>query len=330
VHGFARARCGDCGHDFPINFFCKARGVRASCYARRMMETAAHLDDQVLPDQPLRPWVLAVPRRPRCFLEREAGLQGAALRLFLQASESHLRTHSQESGRAARLGAVVVIHCVGSSLNAHLHFHWMAIDGVFDATAAVGLVFHAATGLDTNAIAEVQAQMRRRLLHAFMRRGLLPISDPGGAPGSEIGMAARPGSTRISGHTRSTGRRRRPMSGPPGGTREPGRGFRSSCRARGTRSEPAWWRESDVRRRNRSMLRRTSSADFAHTKGFGSALYVARYRRIAHSSSQVDRRVPRRTRLIVRVANRHRTGLSHAADVGVKRTWKRGCRANEA
>jgi hypothetical protein len=41
AHGFARARCGECGHDFLIAFSCKGRGVCPSCNARRMVETAA-------------------------------------------------------------------------------------------------------------------------------------------------------------------------------------------------------------------------------------------------------------------------------------------------
>ena len=40
--------------------------------------TGGHLTDHVLPDLPLRQWVLAVPKRLRYFLERDAELQGAA------------------------------------------------------------------------------------------------------------------------------------------------------------------------------------------------------------------------------------------------------------
>lgn len=47
AHGFARARCDDCGHDFFIAFSCKGRGVCPSCNTRRMAETAAHLTDHV-------------------------------------------------------------------------------------------------------------------------------------------------------------------------------------------------------------------------------------------------------------------------------------------
>jgi len=110
-------------------------------------------------------------------LQRDADLQGATLRLFLRRVEQCLRAHSPGSGPAARLGAVAFIHRFGSALNAHLHFHCVVIDGVFDATATGGVVFNAATGLEANAMAQVQAQVRRRLLCVFVRRGLLPAED---------------------------------------------------------------------------------------------------------------------------------------------------------
>jgi hypothetical protein len=77
AHGFARARCGQCGHDFLIAFLCKGRGVCPSCNSRRMVATVAHLTDQVLPPLPVRQWVLAVPKRLRCFLR--SGLPSEAL-----------------------------------------------------------------------------------------------------------------------------------------------------------------------------------------------------------------------------------------------------------
>jgi DNA-directed RNA polymerase subunit RPC12/RpoP len=54
AHGFARARCGQCGHDFLIAFSCKGRAVCPSCNTRRMVETAAHLTDHVFPRLPVR------------------------------------------------------------------------------------------------------------------------------------------------------------------------------------------------------------------------------------------------------------------------------------
>jgi hypothetical protein len=141
-----------------------------------MVATAAHLADHVLPPLPVRQWVLAVPKRLRYFLQRDADLQGAALRLFLRAVESCLRAHSPGSGPAARLGAVAFIHRVGSSLNAHLHFHCVVIDGVFD-RAAGGVVFHAAT-------TRASYRLRRTRASASMSRGLAP--KPPGTSGRPI------------------------------------------------------------------------------------------------------------------------------------------------
>jgi hypothetical protein len=56
AHGFARARCDQCGHDFLVAFSCKGRGVCPSCNTRRMVETAAHLVDPVFPKLPVRQW----------------------------------------------------------------------------------------------------------------------------------------------------------------------------------------------------------------------------------------------------------------------------------
>ncbi|MEX0689591.1 MAG: transposase zinc-binding domain-containing protein, partial [Pirellulales bacterium] len=63
--GFARARCGTCGHDFLVAFSCKGRGVCPSCNGRRMAQTAAHLVDHVIPPVPVRQWVISVPKRLR-------------------------------------------------------------------------------------------------------------------------------------------------------------------------------------------------------------------------------------------------------------------------
>ncbi len=75
--GFARARCSGCGHDFLIAFSCKGRGVCPSGNARRMVETAAHRVDQVIPHLPVRQFVLSLPKRLRYFLQHDPGASTA-------------------------------------------------------------------------------------------------------------------------------------------------------------------------------------------------------------------------------------------------------------
>ena len=88
------------------------------------------LSVHVFPRLPVRQWVLALPQRLRYFLHRDADLHRAALRGFLRLVEQCLRTHRPGSGPAARLGAVAFSHRFGSTLNAHLHFHCVVIDGI--------------------------------------------------------------------------------------------------------------------------------------------------------------------------------------------------------
>ncbi|MEN8261812.1 MAG: transposase zinc-binding domain-containing protein [Pseudomonadota bacterium] len=56
AHEFARARCAGGVYDFLIAFSCKGRGICPSCNTRRMVETAAHLVDEVIPQVPVRQW----------------------------------------------------------------------------------------------------------------------------------------------------------------------------------------------------------------------------------------------------------------------------------
>jgi hypothetical protein len=173
AHGFGRARCPACGHDFLVAFSCRARAVCPSCNARRMAETAAHLVDHVFPRVPVRQWVLSVPKRLRYFLARDPRRAGAVLRIFLRVIEESLRQASPGAGGGARLGAVSFVHRFGASLNAHLHYHCCVIDGVFAPDAEGRLQLHEATGLGAAEQARVEARVRARVLTWMVRERLL-------------------------------------------------------------------------------------------------------------------------------------------------------------
>lgn len=61
AYGFVRVHCDECGLDRVVAFSCKGRGFCPSCGGRRMADTAAHLVDRVLPEVPIRQWVLSLP-----------------------------------------------------------------------------------------------------------------------------------------------------------------------------------------------------------------------------------------------------------------------------
>jgi hypothetical protein len=59
--GFIRCHCDACGHDVLVPFSCKQRGLCPSCGARRMCDEAATVTDRILPNVPVRQWVLSRP-----------------------------------------------------------------------------------------------------------------------------------------------------------------------------------------------------------------------------------------------------------------------------
>lgn len=103
AHGFARACCDDCGHDYWVAFSSTGRRVCPS-YILRTVDTAAHLSDHVFPRLPVRPWTLLVPKRLHYFLHREVTVLNMLLRIFLRVTvmmRKHARTTKSGEGSEA-------------------------------------------------------------------------------------------------------------------------------------------------------------------------------------------------------------------------------------
>ncbi|MBM5812943.1 MAG: transposase [Gammaproteobacteria bacterium] len=171
--GFARARCGTCGHDFLVAFSCKGRGLCPSCTTRRMAETAAHLVEHVFPQVPVRQWVITFPRRLRYFLHRDPVLLGRVRRCVLRAIESALRRRCPGAPRGARCGAVTFVQRSGSALNPYTHLHCCLTDGMFSVDAAGPLRFHPTADVTEALVSAVQRRIRSRVLRLAVRHGAL-------------------------------------------------------------------------------------------------------------------------------------------------------------
>jgi len=173
AHGFARAYCAACGHDFMIAFSCRRRDICPSCATRRMVETAAHMIDHVLPRVPYRQWVLSVPKRVRWHLREKPEVISGLLGVFLRAVETTIRQRSPGARPDARFGAVAFVHRFGSYLNSHVHFHVLVTDGVFSRDMGDSAEFHPAVELDAADVQAVQRKIRKRGLRWLLRHGHL-------------------------------------------------------------------------------------------------------------------------------------------------------------
>jgi hypothetical protein len=140
AHGFLRLHCDECGHDRLVAFSCKRRGFCPSCGGRRMADTAAHLVDRVLPEAPVRQWVLTLPYALRYRCAYNARLTSDVLRAFIRALCAELRQRAQRlwGVRAEQCGAVTVVQRFGSALELNVHFHTLALDGAYTYAADPG------------------------------------------------------------------------------------------------------------------------------------------------------------------------------------------------
>ena len=170
-----------------------------------MADTAAHLADRVLPEVPVRQWVLSFPRSVRFHLARNASLLSRALEIFIAEVFRHLGRQFQflreeadpeEWRHRVRLpwrepcepGAVTSIQRYGSSLNLNVHFHTLVLDGVFWRRPDGRLIFVELTAPKVEDLRVVLSRGVDRVTRMLVRAGvLLPGSREEGG-----GVAAEP------------------------------------------------------------------------------------------------------------------------------------------
>ena len=169
--GFVRLRC-DCGQERLLAFSCKQRAPCPSCSARRMAEQAAHLVDRVLPNVPVRQWVLTLPWEIRLLAAVRPEVLSAMARIFVQCIFKELKRAS--SLPAAQCGAVTNIHRAGASLNLNVHLHSKVLDGVFTRDERGQVRFHPPTEpLSQQQVERVAEAVKTRAVRWLGRHGYL-------------------------------------------------------------------------------------------------------------------------------------------------------------
>jgi hypothetical protein len=172
AHGFLRLHCDACGHDRLVPFSCKRRGFCPSCGGRHMADSAAHLVDCVLPQVPIRQWVLTLPYPLRHRCAYDASLTSEILRAFLRALFSALRRRAKSQWGTSRgqRGSVTFIQRFGSALNLNLHFHILALDGVYAFNTGNATRFLPLSPPSPDEVARVLAGAARRIARLVASR----------------------------------------------------------------------------------------------------------------------------------------------------------------
>jgi ribosomal protein S27E len=175
--GFLRVRCAECRHEHLVAFSCKRRGFCPSCGARRMVETAALLVDDVLPHKPIRQWVLSFPYPLRFLLANNPRVMSKVLAIVNRVISTHLVNKAGFKRTTAHTGAVTLVQRFGSALNLNVHFHRLFIDALYREKHNGQLSFHRVNAPTASELTALVATISQRVARYLERQGLLERDD---------------------------------------------------------------------------------------------------------------------------------------------------------
>jgi hypothetical protein len=106
----------------------------------------------------------------------------SAARTARAARDAYRRRARRQGLRHGQGGCVTVIQRFGSGLQLNVHFHTLALDGVFTEAADGTLRFHPALPPTDAEVARLVATIRTRVLRLLRRRGEFSEADDGDVP----------------------------------------------------------------------------------------------------------------------------------------------------
>ena len=174
-HGFIRLRCPDCAAERALPFSCKGRGLCPSCGARRMHDTAHHLVERVLPDVPIRQYVLSPPSEMVGLLAARGEALSAVSRIFIEAIFAGIRARA---GEALHCGAVVFVQRFTKALGTYPHLHVLVLDGGYTELEDGNLEFQEDVPPSSTELRAIEARVEVKFARWLKRHGFLDEEGP--------------------------------------------------------------------------------------------------------------------------------------------------------
>jgi Putative transposase len=138
-----------------------------------MAETAALLADEVLPERPLRQWVLSLPYALRFLLATDPDSLTLVLRTVYRAISGCLLKKAGLTRATGFPGAVTLIQRFGSALNLNIHFHMIFLDGVYVPVEGAAPVFRHVPAPTGTELQELVQQSAARIGKVLEQRGIV-------------------------------------------------------------------------------------------------------------------------------------------------------------
>jgi hypothetical protein len=177
ARGFAHLFCKTCHEHYVVALSCKARAVCPSCLGRHMNEGAFNLTEHVLPNVPLRQFLLTMPFPLRFPLAFDGKLLGQVVRIFVDTvARWYKRRHTDRGLPVGETGAVTVIQRANSDLRLNPHLHTIFLDGLYSPDRdGKGQMFHPAPMPTQDDVEAVVGRASKRILRFLQRRGVITL-----------------------------------------------------------------------------------------------------------------------------------------------------------
>ena len=177
ARGFAQLFCHTCHERFVVGWSCKGRGFCPSCGGRRMNAGALTLVDHVLPETPIRQFVVTVPFPLRFPLAFDGRLLSQVLRIFIDTVASNYRKRLADRGISnGKHGAVAVIQRANSDLRCNPHIHAIFLDGLYAPDRdGKGFMFHPAPAPTQQDVEAIVERASKRILRFLQRRSVITL-----------------------------------------------------------------------------------------------------------------------------------------------------------
>ena len=147
--------------------------------------------DEVLPEQPIRQWVLSFPYPLRLLFASRPGVMGRVLGIVYRMLATHLIKKAGFTRKTARTGVVTLIQRFGSALNLNIHLmcmdarmpraqgcaraaHMLFLDGVYvDGATGTAARFRWVKAPTSDELTQLTHALARRIGRFLEREGLL-------------------------------------------------------------------------------------------------------------------------------------------------------------
>jgi len=172
-HGFTRLRCSTCQRELLLPFSCKTK-ICPSCCAREMHDTTAHLLEHVLPDVPLRQWIVSPPFELRGLLAARGEVLATFVRIFVEAVFTAQKKAAAALGlEQAQCGGIAFIQRFTKTLIVQPHIHLVGLDGVYVKRAEEEPTFHPLGPPSPAQVLEVATEVYSRMKAYLEQEGYL-------------------------------------------------------------------------------------------------------------------------------------------------------------